>query len=262
MTLLTQIGRDSVVGRINPVAKLGAAFVLTATLVLTLDVVSAAVALVLELLLFPFAGLSWRQFWSRTWIVWALAPLSGLTIALYGKTSGTIYLEWFVVRVSDGSLELALATTLRVLAIALPSVVLFVSVDPTDLADGLGQLLHLPARFVMGALAGLRMVGLFIEDWRELGLARRARGLADTGRLRRFAGMAFALFVLAIRRGTKLATTMEARGFGAPGRRTWARESRFGGREWALIGIGAVIAAAAVAAAVWAGTWNFILGPG
>ena len=138
-------------------------------------------------------------------------------------------------RVSEGSLVLALATTLRVLAIALPSVVLFATVDPTDLADGLGQVLRLPARFVLGALAGLRMVGLFLDDWRALELARRARGVADRGRIRRFLGMAFALLVLSIRRGSKLATAMEARGFGAPGPRTWARESPFGGasgRSW------------------------------
>jgi energy-coupling factor transport system permease protein len=261
MTLLDTGARTGTVARINPVAKLAASALIAVPLVLTLDWVSAAVALLLECALFPFAGLTWREFWARTWPVWLAAPLTGLTIALYGETSGTVYVDWFVIRVSEGSLALALATTLRVLAIALPSVVLFVTVDPTDLADGLAQIVRLPARFVLGALAGLRMVGLFLDDWRALELARRARGVADRGRIRRFLGMAFALLVLSIRRGAKLATAMEARGFGAPGRRTWARESRFGGREWLLMAIGLGIALAAVAAAVAAGTWNFILGP-
>ncbi|MFB8386234.1 energy-coupling factor transporter transmembrane component T family protein [Microbacterium sp. NPDC055910] len=261
MTLLDTHARTGAVARINPVAKLGASALIAIPLVLTLDPVSAAVALLLECLLLPFAGLRWREFWMRTWPVWLAAPLTAVTIALYGETSGEIYVEWFVVRISDGSLELALATLLRVLAIALPSVVLFVTVDPTDLADGLAQIARLPARFVLGALAGLRMVGLFLDDWRALELARRARGVADRGRIRRFLGMAFALLVLSIRRGTKLATAMEARGFGAPTRRTWARESRFGAREWALMGIGLAIALIAIGAALWAGTWNFILGP-
>lgn len=262
MTLLDVHARTSRMGRVNPVAKLGASAVITIPLVLTLDVVSATVALVLELLLMPLAGLGWREFWARTWIVWVLAPLTGLTIALYGRTSGEVYVQWLFVTVSEGSLVLALATTIRVLAIALPSVVLFASVDPTDLADGLGQVLRLPARFVLGALAGLRMVGLFLDDWRALELARRARGVADRGRLRRFLGMAFALLVLSLRRGTKLATAMEARAFGAPGERTWARESRVGGAEWALLSVGVAIALVATAAALAAGTWNFILGPG
>jgi energy-coupling factor transport system permease protein len=74
--------------------------------------------------------------------------------------------------------------------------------------------------------------------------------------------MAFALLVLSLRRGSKLATAMEARAFGAPGPRTWARESHFGGAEWALMAVGLAIALIATAAAVAAGTWNFILGPG
>lgn len=262
MTLLDAHARTGLVARINPVAKLGAGALIALPLVLTLDWVSAATALLLECLLFPFAGLGWREFWVRTWPVWLAAPLTAVTIALYGETSGEVYFEWLFVRVSEGSIELAVATLFRVLAIALPSVVLFVTVDPTDLADGLAQVLRLPARFVLGALAGLRMVGLFIDDWRALELARRARGVADRGRIRRFLGMAFALLVLSIRRGSKLATSMEARGFGAPVVRTWARESRFGGREWALMAIGLAISAIAVTAAVLAGTWNFILGPG
>ncbi|WP_292788591.1 MULTISPECIES: energy-coupling factor transporter transmembrane component T family protein [unclassified Microbacterium] len=253
--------RTGVVARINPVAKLGVSALIAVPLVLTLDPVSAAVALVLEAVLFLFAGIGWREFWVRTWPVWLAAPLTGLTIALYGETSGAVYVDWFVLRISEGSLALAVATMLRVLAIALPSVVLFITVDPTDLADGLGQILRLPARFVLGALAGLRMAGLFLDDWRALELARRARGVADRGRIRRFLGMAFALLVLSIRRGAKLATAMEARGFGAAGRRTWARESRFGAPEWILLAVGAAISATAIAAAVATGAWNFILGP-
>lgn len=261
MTLLEARARTGVVAGINPVAKLGASALIALPLVLTLDMVSAAVALVLSCALFPFAGIGWREFWMRTWPVWLAAPLTGVTIALYGEASGAIHFEWLLVRVSDGSLLLAGATLLRVLAIALPSVVLFITVDPTDLADGLGQTVRLPARFVLGALAGLRMVGLFIDDWRALELARRARGVADRGRIRRFLGMAFALLVLSIRRGAKLSTAMEARGFGSSIRRTWARPARFGGQEWMLLLIGAAISAVAITAAVMTGSWNFILGP-
>lgn len=253
--------RSAAVAGINPVAKLGVSALIAIPLVLTLDIVSAAVAVVLECVLFLFAGVRWREFWLRTWPVWLAAPLTAVTIALYGQASGTVYAEWFVVRISEGSIELALATLFRVLAIALPSVVLFITVDPTDLADGLAQVLRLPARFVLGALAGMRMIGLFIDDWRALELARRARGVADRGRIRRFLGMAFALLVLSIRRGAKLSTAMEARGFGAAGRRTWARQSRFGAAEWLLLLIGALISGIAVTAAVLTGSWNFILGP-
>jgi energy-coupling factor transport system permease protein len=245
---------------VNPVAKLAAALLLSLCLVLTIDWVSAGVALALEFVFFLALRLPAATFWRRTLPVWIAAPLTAITIALYGQPSGTVYAEFLFARVSEGSIELAIATFLRVLAIGLPAVVLFVTIDPTDLADGLAQRVRLPARFVLGALAGMRLVGLFAEDWRSLELARRARGVADRGRIRRLAGQAFALLVLSIRRGSKLATAMEARGFGAPVARTWARDSPWGGREWLVIAGGLAVGGVAIAASVVTGSWNVIVG--
>jgi energy-coupling factor transport system permease protein len=107
----------------------------------------------------------------------------------------------------------------------------------------------------------MRLISLFLDDWRSLELARRARGVADRGRLRRLAGQAFALLVLSIRRGSALATAMEARGFGSDAERTWARESRWGAREWLVMAAGLSIGLVAIAAAVASGRWNFIVGP-
>jgi len=244
----------------SPLAKFAAAAVIAIGLIASLDLVSASVALAAEIPLFWLSGLSFGRFWRRTAVVWIAAPLAALTIALYGRTSGVVYVEWFLVRVSEGSLELAAATGLRLLAIALPSVVLFATVDPTDLADGLGQRMRLPARFVIGALAALRLLGLFRDDWRMLELARRARGVADRGRLRRFAGLAFALFVLSIRRGSALATAMEARGFGSEITRTWARPAPFGMKDVLLIAAALVIVVVSVGAALVLGAWRFAFG--
>jgi energy-coupling factor transport system permease protein len=245
---------------VNPVAKIAALVPLTLGLLVSLDWVSATVGIVGELLLFAAAGLRSRALWLRTLPVWLAAPLAGLTMALYGQASGATYLRLGFVHVTDGSLAIGLATMLRLVAVALPAVVLFATIDPTDLADGLAQRVRLPSRFVLGALAGLRLVGLFVHDWRSLELARRARGVADSGRLRRLLGQALALLVLAIRRGTKLATAMEARGFDGPGERTWARPSPFGAAELVTIACGLLLGAACVAAALASGSWNFVLG--
>ena len=258
--ILTPVAGTQAVYRINPVAKLVTSVVLTLGVVLSIDWVSATVALAFELVLCVFAGLSLKRLVVRTSPILVAALFAGLTILLYGTPSGATHLRFLFMQVTDGSIDLAIATTVRVVAIGLPAVVLFLTIDPTDLADGLAQVLRLPARFVIGALAGLRLVGLFLEDWRSLELARRARGLADYGRLRRFASQAFALLVLSVRRGSKLATAMEARGFGGSGRRTWARESRFGRPEVLLIVIGAAVAAVSVAASIVTGHWNFIGG--
>ena len=243
---------------INPVAKLAAALVIAVGLVFSVDWVSALTALALEVILLLVLRVPLRALLTRGALLLIAACLTAVTILLYGEPSGVVHWHFLLINVSDGSITLAVATLLRVLAIALPSVILFIDTEPTELADGLGQVVRLPARFVLGALAGFRLVGLLGQDWRYLGYARRARGVADRGRIRRAAGQAFALLVSAIRRGSTLATAMEARGFGAYPTRTWARPSTFGWRETALILAAFVIVGVAIAVSVGTGHWNFL----
>lgn len=242
---------------VNPLAALASSVLIAVPLVLTLDWVSASVALVLVLMLLPVVRMPARAFWRRSAAIWIAAPLAGVTIALYGQPSGTSYFRFALADITTGSLALALATTLRILAIGLPAVILFTGIDASALADGLAQLLHLPARFVLGALAAFRLVALIAEDWRSLGRARRARGVQSAS-LRRFTGQAFGLLVLSLRRATKLATAMEARAFGAPGTRTWARVSLFGWREWMLVATSALVVAIAVGVSAATGHWSFV----
>lgn len=256
--LSTATAAPTRLGSINPVAKLAAALVIAVGLVLSVDWVSALTALVLELALLLALRVPLRTLLTRGAMVALAASFTAMTILLYGEVRGAVHWHFLLITVSDGSITLAVATFLRVLAIALPSVLLFIDTEPTELADGLGQVLRLPARFVVGALAGVRLVGLLGQDWRYLGYARRARGVADQGRIKRAAGQAFALLVSAIRRGSMLATAMEARGFGAYPTRTWARPSPFGSRETGLIGAAVLIVAVAILTSVGTGHWNLI----
>jgi energy-coupling factor transport system permease protein len=215
---------------------------------------------VIECVLLGFLRFPIRAALLRVSPILVAAVLAGLTTLLYGQSSGRVYADWWLVEVSDGSIRLAIATALRILAVGIPAVLLFVTVDPTDLADSLAQVLRLPARFVLGALAAFRLLGLFAEDWRALGYARRARGIAGRGAVRRSLGQAFTLFVLSIRRASSLATAMEARGFGSSAQRTWARPSRFTTRDWLVLGVGVLVAALAVAVSVLTGSWRFVIG--
>lgn len=246
--------------RLNPVAAIAASLVPALLLVTTLDVVSAAVALTLQLLLIPALGISARTLVRRTAPVLIAAPLAAATVVLYGRASGTIYAEFLLVRVSDGSLELALATLLRILAIGIPAIALFARPDATRLGDALGQNLRLPSRFVLGGIAALRLVTLLRDDARLLERARRARGRADRGRVRRALGLVFALLVLAIRRGSALAIGMETRGLGAPGPRTWTRPSPWRASDTGVVVIGIAISIVAVTAAILTGEFTSVIG--
>lgn len=253
--------RATVVSRANPVAKLAAATVLGLALLLTVDPVTAATALALELLVLPWCGIPLRLLAPRLVVVVLAAASTFVATALFGVGSGAVVLDLGPLGVTTGSLALAASIAARLVALGLPGIVLLASTDPTDLGDALAQVLHLPHRFVLGALAALRLVDVLVGEWRQLGLARRARGLGDDGwfgRLRTGGGQAFALLVLSVRRATVLATAMEARGFGGE-RRTWARPSRLR-RSDAVVVLGALLlAAASTAAGVAAGTWRLLL---
>jgi energy-coupling factor transport system permease protein len=69
-----------------------------------------------------------------------------------------------------------------------------------------------------------------------------------------------ALLVGAIRRGTRMALAMEARGFGALPCRTSARIHRVRASDWAWIVGAAALSATAIGVSVAVGTWRPLLG--
>ena len=245
---------------VNPLTRLGLILLVTSPLLLSVDWVSAAVSLAITVLCAPLYGVSWGRLVAMSWPLFLIAPISGLSMLLYAQEGGREYFSFFLATVTDNSIELAVAMMLRVLAVALPVIVLARDIDPTELGDALAQILKLPARFVIGAVAGVRMMTLFKDDWQAMGQARRARGLADRGRISHLVSMTFGLLVLALRRGGKLATAMEARGFGRPGmagERTWARESRLVRKDWLAMAAGVLLASFPVIVAVLVGSWRF-----
>lgn len=208
---------------VNPVTKLLLALLLSVPLFASIDITSALAAIVLQLLCLPLTGLRLSTVLKRLLPVVIFAPIAGVSMLLYAEPAGRIYWTFGFATISDDSITLAIAVSLRVIALGLPTILLFGGTDPTELADALAQVAKLPSRFVLGILAGTRMLGLFLDDWRTMSLARRARGVGDRGVLRRFFSMAFVLLVFAVRRGSKLALAMEARGFGSGIPRTWSR---------------------------------------
>ena len=251
-------GARGLLAHTNPVARVLALLVATTPLLITIDPVSAGVALALELALMPLSGVSARSFFLKATPLLVAAPLGALSMLLYASPGGTVYWQLGPAAISDHSMWLALGIGLRMCAIVMPAIALLDRIDPTDMGDGLAQILHLPARPVLAALAGARMTSLMAADWKALERARRARGVGDASRIRSFLRGAFSLLVFALRRSGKLATTMEARGFGAAGKRTWARVSRLRAADAVLMIVAIAVPAIALAASVWAGTFALV----
>ncbi len=232
--------------RINPVAKLGAMAVVTLVLLTSLDVVTPSVVVAAELCLLPAAGLTRpADLWRRTWPLLVGAGSVGLVNVLLGD---------------DATAVTGVGLALRVIGLALPGVLLVASTDPVRLADALTIHWRLSTRFAFGALAALRLVPLLVTEFETVRLARRTRGVSagrnPVARARLLAGIAFTLLVGAVRRGSRLATAMDARGFDSGIPRTNARGSRLHPRDAWFVGGAVVVCAVAVTLSVLTGAWD------
>ena len=232
-------------GRINPVAQLTAMVVVTLVLLTSLDVVTPAVVVAAELCLLPAAGLTdLRDLWRRTWPLLLGAASVGLVNVLLSDEATAVT---------------GVGLGLRVVGLALPGVLLVASTDPVRLADALTIHWRLSTRFAFGALAALRLVPLLVAEFESVRLARRTRGV-EAGRnpvaqARLIGGIAFTLLVGAVRRGSRLATAMDARGFDSGIRRSNARGSRLHPRDAGFVAGAVLVCAVAVTLSVLSGAW-------
>lgn len=231
----------------HPLAKIAAALVVMLGLFITVDVVTSGIVLVALIIAIGLFGLSPRAVAVRAEPLLLSAVGIGFFNGVFGTTGAA------------GGVAIAM----RLVGISLAGIVAVAAIDPTELADALVEHLHAPPRFVVGALAAFRLFPLFSREWDTLGLARRARGIeADRTLLQRlaaFPGRAVGLLIAAIRRATRLALAMDARGFGSRTCRTLARPRAFDLRDAALVTAAAVLIAGATAASINLGTWRPLL---
>lgn len=237
---------DVPLARINPVAQLTAFAVVTLVLLTSLDVVTPAVVVAAELALVPAAGLHRPgALFRRTWPLLAGALSVGVVnVAL--STHATV-----VTGVGLG---------LRVVGLALPGVLLVASTDPVRLADALTLHWRVPTRFAYGALAALRLAPLLVGEFEQIRLARRTRGVSAGGNplaaVRLAGGIGFALLVGAVRRASRLATAMDARGFDSGVPRSNARGSVLRRGDAWFVGGAVAVCAVAVTLSVATGAWS------
>jgi energy-coupling factor transport system permease protein len=198
-------------GRRDATAKLLGALLVTAAVVTTLEPAALLTVIGALLLILPFTGVSPGALWRRGWPILASAAGILTFTVLFGAADSPVVWQLGGLAVRENAVGYAL----RLLAIGLPG-------------------------FAIGALAALRLAPLLAAEYRLIRLARRARGSR-----RGLFSTLFGLLVAAIRRGIRLATAMEARGFDR-GPRTIARETRFAWSDAFVVIAGLALAAAVI----------------
>lgn len=213
--------RESLLGRTNPLTKLGIALVWLLGLGLTVDVRPPLILTLVALV----AGLQLGSL-APSVLARRLAPLvfAALSIALTNLLFSThnpdpLATELFRVgplRVTQQAVEAAAGIGARVISIISVGAVFALTTDATRLVDSLVQLARVSPRFAYGLLAAYQAVPRLADDLATLRSARRLRGLREW-----HPRLLVGLLVRAIRHADQLAIAMDARGFGGGSRTTY-----------------------------------------
>lgn len=250
----------SFLSRRDPTVKLAVVLVLSLLLVAVIDPVTP--------LLFLVATLAAGLLLGRTGVGSLARPLAPLLLVAAGFTWSNAAFAvppphatvWSVgpLRLSDAGLRFGIAIGLRGLAIGALSVVFVRTTDPTQLVVSLIRNGRLPFRIGYALLAAYRFLPFFGEEVQRVRLAQRVRGeLAAQGPLagaRAAARSLVPLLAEAVRRASRTAIAMDARGFGSTSRRTYLRETPITAADLAFA-LACIAAGAAILAAGAAGGW-------
>ena len=238
------VQRESLLGRTNPLVKLGIALAWLVGLGLTIDVrpplILTLVALIAGLQL---GGLSMGALARRIAPLWLAVLGIALANLLFSTHNpdplATELARIGPLRITQEALDAAAGLGARVLSIISVGAVFALTTDATFLVDSLVQLARVSPRFAYGTLAAYQAVPRLAEDLGTLRATRRLRGLREW-----HPRLVIGLLVRAIRHADQLAIAMDARGFGT-GRRSTYRPVR-----WNPLDAVVLVAALAILGAV------------
>jgi energy-coupling factor transport system permease protein len=235
----------SLLGRTNPLVKLGIALAWLVGLGLTLDVRPPLILTFVALIAGLQLGAIEPGVLARRLALLALAALGIATTNLLFSghnpdPAATELLRIGPLRLTIEAVEAAAGIGARVISIVSVGAVFALTTEATRIVDALVQLAHVSPRFAYGALAAYQAVPRLAGDLATLRSARRLRGLREW-----HPSLLVGLLVRAIRHADQLAIAMDARGFGS-GTRTTYRPIRWTILDAAVLAGGVAILVASL----------------
>ena len=215
------VQRESLLGRTNPLVKLGIALAWLVGLGLTLDIRPPLILTLVTLIAgLQLGGLSLAALARRIAPLWvAVLGIAAANLLLSVHNTDPIAVELARIgplRITQEAVDAAAGLAARVLSIVSVGAVFALTTDATFLIDSLVQLARVSPRFAYGTLAAYQAVPRIADDLGTLRSTRRLRGLREW-----HPRLIVGLLVRAIRHADQLAVAMDARGFGAGPRSTY-----------------------------------------
>ena len=166
-------------------------------------------------------------------------------------SGGEIIWEWWIIKITDKGIEMAVFLALRLILLVMSTSMLTLTTSSFDLTDGIERLLS-PLRVIrfpahelaMMMSIALRFIPTLVEETNKIMNAQKARGADfDTGgliaRAKSMIPLLVPLFLSAFRRADELALAMESRCYRGGKGRTRMKVLKFGLPD--LIGVIAIV---------------------
>lgn len=250
---LEYVPGNSLLHRMNPVAKLFCALLLSVACFVTNNLVFIVVVLVLDFVLARSCGMT-RQTLGLAKAVFFFSLILAI-IQVFTTPEGIelVGLPWGYI--GTGSFLAALTTILRLIAAAVPLFLVLYVTKLTDLSNALVKTLHVPYKYAFTFTSTVRFIPVFMNDMKGIMEAQTARGVEfDSGSLvkkvRLMAPLCIPLLVSSVRKANSAAIAAEVRGFYLRNGGSAFKQYPFVARDYVAVGICVCLLAAAIALTV------------
>lgn len=235
----TRVRLDTPLARRNPTVKLALVFAVSLAMLFVFDPVTPTVLYVLAL-----GGLVVFERTPLHTLLLAHIPFAAFALGLLLVNAlsrpGEVLWQMGILRVTAEGVSVGAALGMRTLLIGVLAIAFLTSTDGVALMTSLHHNARLSARLTYAILAGYRMLEEMPREWQTIRQAHAVRSRRSGDDLprgaRALARAAFTLLVISIRKGERMAVSLESRGLGLTPRSTW-RPVHVHPADWAFAAV-------------------------
>ena len=245
---LEYVPGDSFLHRMNPVAKLVAAFILVIACFATSNFIVLALVLVLDAVL----AAQCKMVPQALGLAKAVAAFSLLLalIALLFTPRGDVLLQLPWGYIGTESVMAAVLVIVRLVACAVPLFLVFYVTKLNDMANAMVKQLRVPYKYAFAFTSTVRFIPVFMNDMAGSMEAQTARGVEFDGglakRIRLMVPLCVPLLVSSVRKTNSAAIAAEVRGFHLRTRQSGFKEYPFATRDYLALAASVVILVLAI----------------
>lgn len=245
---LEYVPGDSFLHKMNPVAKLIAAFLLVIACFATSNFVLLAVVLAIDV----FLAVQCNMVKQTIGLARAVAIFSVLlaAIALLFTPQGDVLVALPWGYIGTGSVLAAVLIIVRLVACAVPLFLVFYVTKMNDMANSLVKVLHVPYKYAFTFMSTVHFIPVFMNDMAGIMEAQTARGVEFDGglvkKIRLMVPLCVPLLVSSVRKTNSAAIAAEVRGFNLRTRESGYKEYPFSAIDGAAMAIAVIVLIAAV----------------